>query len=208
MKSSISVSLLVLFFCVASCAPGIKSGCKKTVQTTILQTELPPMITPSARLQKYHMEVDFGKRHFSGILLLRQKADSMRILFTTHFGMTLFDIGMDKNSYVIHQCIPPLHKKKLFSLLHRDFAVLSGQQVADQNKAKIYVCDKEQDILVYKLKNTGAKGYYRKQLSKNTIDRITFGSLLGKTHITLQQETNSITVSHPLLKLRFSITAF
>ncbi|WP_139822920.1 hypothetical protein [Massilibacteroides vaginae] len=212
MKSSLFVSLLSLLLCVSACAPGIRSGYKRAEQTTIRKSELPPMIPESSELRKFHMEITFGKRNFSGLLLLRQQADSSRILFTTHFGLTIFDLAMDKNSYEIRQCIPPLHKKQLFNLLHRDLTVLFGQQLADQNKAIVYENNKKQNTIVYKLKNTEAKGHYRKQLSTNTVDKITFGSILGKTDISLQQtsqsETDSIVVSHPLLKLRFSITAF
>lgn len=212
MKSSLFVSLLSFLLLLSSCAPGIRSGCRKERNVSVPRTDLPSMIPYAGTMRKYHMQVSFGKRDFSGILLLRQQGDTSRILFTTHFGMTLFDLEMDANSHTLHQCIPPLNKKKLFALLQQDFAVLFGQKLKEENTALTYLCGEPSETIVYKLKTPGAKGYYRKRIPKGRIDRITAGSALTKATFELNQsaqsEKDSVSVSHPLLRLRFTMTAF
>lgn len=212
MKSFLSVSLICFLLAVSSCAPGIRNGCRKDGRAVVGKAELPPMISLSDTLQKYHMEVSFGKRSFSGILLVRQKEETARILYTTHFGMTLFDLEMNGQSYVIKQCIPPLHKKKLFNLLYSDFSLLFGLHLNEKNNAITYHCGDNPEAVVYKLQTPRAKGYYRKQLLSNRIERISVGSAFGKATFNLNQTVkagaDSVSIAHPLLKIHLQMTAF
>ncbi|NCC09478.1 MAG: hypothetical protein EOM31_03070 [Bacteroidia bacterium] len=85
-------------------------------------TPLPPMLTVGEETQKYNLQLDFMRHHFSGLLVVRQTAPKkFRLLGTTYFGLSLFDFELNPTTLQVNSCIEPLHKKNLLRLLERDF---------------------------------------------------------------------------------------
>lgn len=81
-------SLSVLFFLIVqlqtSCSPRI-SGEGGTVPPAI-------ELTAEEGSQKYNIQLDFMKHHFSGMLIVRRMPENeIRILASTYFGLSLFD---------------------------------------------------------------------------------------------------------------------
>lgn len=110
-----SILLLSLLCCLNSCSPRI-SGESST---------LPPMLHTSSSSQKYNMQLDFMKHHFSGMLIVRQRADNeIRILATTYFGLTLFDLSFRGDAFTVNSCIEPMKNEKILKLLESDFRQL------------------------------------------------------------------------------------
>ncbi|MDR1202196.1 MAG: hypothetical protein LBL58_11305 [Tannerellaceae bacterium] len=120
----LNISLLL---CITSCSPSITKGLRKEEQRTVYREQLPPLVDASSRLRKYNMTIDVMKRHFSGLLLIKQTGNNTyRTLFSAHFGLSVFDFEVTADSIHVYHCIEPLQKKKLLSLLHKDFSVLFG----------------------------------------------------------------------------------
>ena len=71
MKSLLSVSLCLLLIC-CSCAPSITRDCRKGETLLIGKEQLLPMVDASAGLCKYNMTIDFMRKHFSGLLLVKE----------------------------------------------------------------------------------------------------------------------------------------
>ena len=75
-------SWLLLLFILLSCSHRVTGEA----------TALPPILQAEAQSQKYNLQLDFMKHHFSGILIVRQMPDNeIRILGSTYFGLSLFD---------------------------------------------------------------------------------------------------------------------
>lgn len=181
MRSLLSVSLCLLLLC-CSCAPSIIRGCHKGEVCTVVKGQLPPMIDASSRLCKYNMTIDFMRKHFSGLLLVKKTGTgTYRTLFSTHFGLSLFDLEISNDTLIVHHCIEPLKKKKILSLFQRDFSVLLGLNLQAENKALAYTCAQPQTEPVYKLSTPGFGGYYRTSPETDRMQEIRLGSGLRKT---------------------------
>ena len=181
MKSLLSVSLLFLLAC-CSCTPSIVRKCAKVETQAVGKEHLPPMMDASGRLCKFNMTIDFMRKHFSGLLLVKEtETGTYRTLFSTHFGMSLFDLEIGADSLIVHHCSEPLNKKKILSLFDRDFSILLGLNIQAGQEATVYKCPEQGDDVVYKLSVPQFKGYYRKSNDTGRMLEIRSGSGLRKT---------------------------
>lgn len=210
MKSLLSVSLCLLLIC-CSCAPSITRDCRKGETLLIGKEQLLPMVDASAGLCKYNMTIDFMRKHFSGLLLVKETDQgTYRTLFSTHFGLSLFDLEIGRDGLVVHHCIEPLNKKKMLDLFYRDFSVLFGLNIQPENKAVVYSCTKPQTDIVYKLFLPGFKGYYRVDDITNRIQEIKLGAGLRKTTFRSLPDTTgieTIRIRHTGLRLSIGLDA-
>lgn len=211
MKSLLSASLCLLLIC-CSCAPSITRECRKGEIVSMRKVQFPPMIDASSRLCKYNMTIDFMRKHFSGLLLVKEtEAGTYRTLFSTHFGLSLFDLEIGADSLIVHHCIEPLNKKKILALFHRDFSVLFGLNIQPENKATVYNCTNPSTDIVYKLSTPGFKGYYRIDNIENRMREIKLGSGLRKTTFRSFPDSPGqevIRIRHTGLKLSIGLDAF
>lgn len=211
MKSLLSASLCLLLAC-CSCAPSITRECRKGETVSATKGQFPPMIDASSRLCKYNMTIDFMRKHFSGLLLVKEtETGTYRTLFSTHFGLSLFDLEIGSDSLTVHHCIEPLNKKKILSLFYRDFSVLFGLNIPPENKVTVYNCTDPQTDIVYKLSTPGFKGYYRIDGVENRMREIKLGSGLRKTTFRSFPDSSgqeAIRIRHTGLKLSIGLDAF
>lgn len=113
MKQSLQfVSFLLIIALHCSCSQRISEE----------SVSLPPVLKVDSVSQKYNIQIDFMKHHFSGLLIVREMpGHEIRILSSTHFGMSLFDFSLRNDQFIINNCITPLRKKKILQLLETDF---------------------------------------------------------------------------------------
>lgn len=142
---------------------------------------LPPIIETKAESQKYNMQLDFRKHHFSGMLIVRQMPDNeIRILGTTYFGLSLFDFSLKGEIFNVNRCIEPMQKKKILQLLERDFKNLF------LNNGKMHI-----------------------KAKSSTFEQRNYGFGLGKTALTLSEFTNNqaeqILIEHPWIGLKIQL---
>lgn len=113
-RSSLFVSLLAALLLSTSCSPRISGE----------GTSLPPVIelAEGSESQKYNIQLDFMKHHFSGMLIVRRMSgNEIRILAATHFGLSLFDFSLRGETFSVNSCIEPMKKEKILKLLEMDF---------------------------------------------------------------------------------------
>lgn len=111
----VRIFLWILPLLTHSCSPRISEGA----------AVLPPIIQADTTTQKYNMQLDFMKHHFSGMLIVRQLPnEEIRILATTYFGLSLFDFSLQADTFKINSCIEPMKKEKILKLLEADFKQL------------------------------------------------------------------------------------
>ena len=121
------ISVLCLF---ASCASSKVVEGDGTVHAA-------PIIRASEFSQKYNMQLDFMKHHFSGLLIVKELPDhEIRILASTYFGLSLFDFSLRENEFHVNSCIEPMKKKKILRLLETDFKnlFLNGKNIRIKKK--------------------------------------------------------------------------
>lgn len=111
----LSGTLLLMVFFVSSCAQRIVQGSAVN----------PAIISIDSTSQKFNLQLDFMKSHFSGLLIARRMApDEIRLLFTTYFGLSVFDLSLRDDSLLLNSCIEPMHKRKIWQLLEKDFRIM------------------------------------------------------------------------------------
>lgn len=172
------VSLSVLFFLMVqlqtSCSPRI-SGEGGTVPPAI-------ELTAGEGSQKYNIQLDFMKHHFSGMLLVRRMPENeIRILASTYFGLSLFDFSLRGEDFLVNSCVAPMQKEKVLKLLEMDFKhlFLSG------------------------------KGMRVQTAKDGTIEKRTSGKGFGKSVIYITGETpgnpEQVKIKHPWIRLTFQL---
>ena len=210
MKSLLSASICFILFC-SSCAPSILRECRKGEVLLLGKEQFPPMVNATARLCKYNMTIDFMRKHFSGLLLIKEtEKGTYRTLFNTHFGLSLFDLEIGPRGLIVHQCIEPLNKKKILDLFYRDFQVILGLNIQSDNKVLVYNCAEQQTGIVYKLFIPGFKGYYRMDRDSGCMEEIKLGSGLRKTTFRSLPDSaglEAIRIRHTGLKLSIGLDA-
>lgn len=207
MRSLLFVSLCLLLAC-GSCAPSITRGLRKGPVQSVRKEQLPPMAQTNGTLLKYNMIFDFMKKHFSGMLLVKQTdTNTIRTLFSTHFGLSLFDFEINKDTLIVHHCIEPLQKKNVLSLLQKDLSILFGLNLQAQHEATVYSDSRKDTEIVYRLDNPDI--FYRKNLASGNLEQIKTGRGFGKTYFRLlpgeNGNGNSILIRHPLLRLSIQL---
>lgn len=172
MKQSLRfVSLLLLLLVQFSCSHKVTGEA----------STLPPIIATSEQSQRYNMQLDFRKHHFSGMLIVRQMSgDEIRILGATYFGLSLFDFSLTRGVIKVNSCIEPMQKKRILQLLERDFKNL----FLSSDKARI-------------------------QSQNSTFERRTSGSGFLKSIYLLSKfkegQAEQVQIKHPLIGLTIQL---
>ncbi|WP_108803129.1 hypothetical protein [Aquimarina sp. Aq107] len=149
-------------------------GCKVATVENFIESEVKsedqvvnPYFSSTTIDYVYKSDISVYGNEFSGILILKKIAPQKhRIVFTSQFGSTFFDIEIDSESYKIHSIIEQLDRKIILNTLIKDFTLLV----------------KEKDIAVERyyndtynvLKNEKGKysNYYFYNLSDQKLDKI------------------------------------
>jgi len=159
-----SLLLLLLF---SSCSPAILKNFRKDGVSTVSRNDFYPFFPAVDTTQLFNMQVDFRKNHFSGLLLIKSvEPDVYRLVFTTHFGMSVFDLEFDKGVFRNNYCLEALNKKRVMQLLENDFRILLFLNLkTDQNYACIYRNKHNPDLEIHQME----KFYYLKDTKKETL---------------------------------------
>lgn len=127
-------SWLLLLFILLSCSHRVTGEA----------TALPPILQAEAQSQKYNLQLDFMKHHFSGMLIVRQMPDNeIRILGSTYFGLSLFDFSLHRDTFIVNSCMEPMRKKKMLKILETDFKNLFLKSEKARIKKKVVLLSKE-----------------------------------------------------------------
>ena len=107
----VSLLAIVLLAC-TSCARKVSES----------KASLPPLIRVDTTSQRYNLQFDFMKHHFSGLFIVRRLPnDEIRMLASTYFGLSLFDFSLHNEAFVVNSCIEPMRNEKILRLLEADF---------------------------------------------------------------------------------------
>lgn len=155
---------------------------------------VPPAIELAAgeNSQKYNIQLDFMKHHFSGMLIVRRMAgNEIRILAATHFGLSLFDFSLCGEQFKVNNCIAPMQKEKVLKLLELDFKhlFLSGKGIRVKTNNNSSSKERETNHQ-YNEKRTSGKGF-------------------GKSILTITGETPgdpaTVKIKHPWIRLTIQL---
>lgn len=138
--------VLTAVCCLTACASSQKHHASAVTPDKETVASLPPILTAGSQSQKYNLQLDFMKHHFSGLLIVRRLPDDeIRILASTYFGLSLFDFSLKGDVFSVNSCVEPMRKENILRLLETDFKNLflsnmtlrkrKRNQSAEQSKA-------------------------------------------------------------------------
>jgi hypothetical protein len=143
MRNSVLNSIFLSLLLLTSCSPKILKGFQKESPQVLTRAEFYPFFPAADSTQLFNMQIDFRKNHFSGILLVKRTGTAVyRTVFTTHFGMSVFDFEFTPDAFAVNHCIKDLNRKKVIQTFEEDFNILfflnldiaSNQAVIYKNK--------------------------------------------------------------------------
>ncbi len=212
MKNSVNLSLaLLLLLLFSSCGVQSPRGfyAEPPIATKPIKT-LRPLLNPEHGIAKYNLSIDFRKQNLSGMLLIHQEsAGVFRMLFSSFFGLSIFDLTITQSGLQINHCIEPLQNKKLLRLLERDFALLLGIELGQANSIERFIHPQDRSLELYLSKALAGKAYYLKTTDCPIAQQVIFGTGIAKGVIRNIsppcERPSAIELEHPWLKLRLFI---
>ena len=125
--------------------------------------------------------MDFMKRHLSGVLIVKRMGEQeVRLLASTYFGPSLFDLSLYKDSLIINSCIEPMKKKNVLRLLESDFKSIFFSQSTFKIKER-------RDGFEKRTRGCG--------FSKSIIELSTF----------VDEQPESIRIRHPWIRIKIQL---
>ena len=122
----------------------------------------------------YHASVDVVGRHISGLLLIKNMADSaQRIVFTNEAGVTFFDFGFSKDGeFKVFNIIKQLDRAPIIQTLQKDFRLILGLPFRDAS----YVVTSRDDEVFYGVRQKSETAYFITTKDCASLRRLELGS--------------------------------
>ena len=202
MKKTFIYFFILFFF--GSCTPQIFKGLELSGKKRIDKVDLFPFVVDTTLM--YDMQIHYKETVLSGILLIKPVENhSVRTLFTSVFGLTVFDFEFNETEFKVNHCIEILQKKKILNLFRKDFRALFSYHLPDEFESEIY--KKEQTLVGYKIKTPDGTAYFLTH--ERQLKRIEMPSMVTLLKIDYQNYKNNlperILMSHPGLRLNMQL---
>jgi len=199
----IGIYFLILFF-FGSCTPQIFNGLDSSGKKRIDKSDLFPFVVDTVLM--YNMQIQHKETDFSGILLIKPVENhSIRMIFTSVFGLTVFDFEFNETVFKVNRTIEQLQDKKILNLFKKDFRALFSYHLPKEFEAKVY--KKEQTPVGYKVKTPDGKAYFL--TNEKQLKRIEMPAMITSLKIDYLSYKNNlperILISHPKLKLNMQL---
>ncbi|WP_299901609.1 hypothetical protein [uncultured Aquimarina sp.] len=154
----------------------------------------------------YKADIKVYGNEFSGILIIKKiSEDKHRIVFTSQFGSTFFDIELENDSFKINSVVEQLNRKIILNTLIRDFSL-----VVDENGPVIgkYYND---SYNVLKNRNGKRSNYYFYRISDKRLDKIVQATkmkekvIVSFNKVSNDQVAKNIKIDHKNIKLNIQL---
>ena len=198
----------VVFFALTGCSPKFFSGLESAgTKKNISKQELYPVFKAEDSVRLFNMQIDYKEKNLTGLLIVQPEENGfMRAIFTTLFGMTIFDFSFDETEFRINRCMEQMQKKMVLKLLKKDFRTLFLYNVPSFFDAKVY---ERKTIAGYKIKTKDGKGYFLTNKTGKQLQKIEMPGCITLLRLDYQDYNNTfperIQLSHPKIKLSMQL---
>lgn len=130
----------------------------------------------------YQTQILLYKNDFSGILAVKPQFEGHRTVFFNEMGMTFFDFGMSKDTFIVNKIFSAFNKKMFTDLLYSDFSKLFFYDLKpedlkffiEKKSGKKILLDQKQNIYFYVDTETGIITGFEQKSKFRTILRANF----------------------------------
>jgi hypothetical protein len=182
-------------------------GFQKESTQVLPRAEFFPFFPTADSTQLFNMQIDFRKNHFSGILLVKRTGtDVYRTVFTTHFGLSIFDFEFTPDKFAVNHCIEDLNKKKVIQTFEEDFKIFFFLNLdAASNQTVIY---KNKDNALREIVEKD-NYYYLKNLESKTLSKIEKPRFINALHYEFknyrEKFPSDIQIKHSTIGLKIQL---
>jgi hypothetical protein len=207
MRNSALNSILLLFLLLTACSPEILKGFRKDSLQVLSRAEFYPFFPTADSTQWFNMQIDFRKNHFSGILLVKRTGtDTYRTVFTTHFGMSVFDFEFTPDKFIVNHCIEDLNKKKIRQTFEEDFKIFFFLNLDTPPNQEVIYKNKTNSHWEVVKKNDY---YYLKDLESKTLLKIERPRFINSLHYEFkdyrERFPSDIQIKHSTIGLKIQL---
>ena len=154
MKNAYLYFLVLFFF--GSCTPQVFRDLESSGKKQINKADLFPFVVDTTLM--YNMQIQHKGTDISGILFIKPVENhSIHMVFTSIFGLTVFDFELNETEFKVNRCLEVLQEKRILNLFKKDFRALFSYHLPKAFEAEVY--EKEQIPVGYKVKTLDVKGY-------------------------------------------------
>ncbi|MBW1297175.1 hypothetical protein [Aquimarina litoralis] len=195
----------IFLFCCISCKV---ATVKDYTETDIEGDELfqNPYFSSSVVDYVYKADIKVYGNEFSGILILKKVAPlKHRIVFTSQFGTTFFDLEIENDSYRINSIVEQLDRKIILNTLIRDFSLLIKEKGAVTGK---YYND---EFTVLQSDSNKRSNYYFYELANKRLHKIVQATkrkekvIIRFKEFSNNQVAENIRIDHKNIKLNIEL---
>lgn len=133
------------------------TGCKATYHLKLMDafTNCPAVYQPAVTTATYTAQIDFLKKHFSGLFVFKAINDTTeRVVFMNETGFKFMDLEFGPNHFTVQYMVSSLNKEIIVNTLKRDLGLLVKPPA--ENSARLQMpCD-----TCVELKFPQGKGFY------------------------------------------------
>ncbi|MEE0995800.1 MAG: hypothetical protein U0L74_00245 [Paludibacteraceae bacterium] len=125
MKVRLICLIMVISAAASGCTPKLFKGMEKVGSGKMTLSD--KMFVKVDSQSVYNMQIDFRENSFAGLLVVSPGENgSLRTVFTTYFGMSVFDFEITHSELVVNSCMEQMNRKVVLSIFERDFRRLFG----------------------------------------------------------------------------------
>lgn len=225
MHKFLYIILTVATLTATSCTPKLFSGMEKDGKQDITANQLYPSVAERNQTIQYTMEINARGNVLNGVLsVMEDDNNEFRTVFTSVFGVTMFDVILTPDSFKVLSCPPQMQSRNIIGVLQNDLRCLFFKELTEGKfKAKVYtkyyqsnsaiVSDNEKIKLNcgYSFKNHYGKYLFMTdEVEQNTATVIRKGSVT-KTQVNFEYKSGTriaekIALKHSKLGLSINLT--
>ena len=156
-------------------ASTLLSGCYVARGTKAMDvfTNCPPVFIPAVRNATYSTQIDFYKKHLSGLFLFKAMNDTTeRVVFMTETGFKFFDLEFTPHHSEVKYIIPSLNKKIIIYTLTKDL----GYLVMSPPENSTHEQPKSDTSATFKFPRGKSYSYYTADKKCTQLQRIEYGN--------------------------------
>ncbi len=195
-----------LAFSLAGCSPEFFSGMEKTgTKENISRQELYPVFNAGDSVRMFNMQIDYKETNLTGLLIVKPEGENtQRAIFTTLFGMTVFDFEFNETEFKVNRIMEQMDKKTVLNLLKKDLRTLFLYNVPLRFDAELY--QGKEASTGYRIKTKDGKGYFLTNVAEKKLQKVEMPGCITQLTLDYQNYSNGfpekIWMSHPKIKLR------
>jgi hypothetical protein len=166
-------------------------------------TNCAAVFIPSVYTATYSSQIDFYKKHFSGLFVFKAMNDTTeRVVFMTETGFKFFDFEYTPHGFAVKYIIPSLNKKIIIHTFSRDL----GYLVAPPIENPAHEQEPGDNKIISKFPTRHTYTYYTTDKKCSLLQQIAVGNDHKKSLVidltgTRNNNPQTINIAHKNLKL-------